>query len=85
MPTIENISLERIEELAKKAGHKPHTEHTVMDVLTNQQSNVMFTRFAYLIAAELNIKPVGPTTYVNETTGETEPVFTAPDDRTDPE
>ena len=51
--TIESIDLSRIDELAKQAGYIPKPVVTALDMLTNSQADVIFVRFAYLIAKEL--------------------------------
>ena len=53
MKNIEDISLERIHTLQLKAGFVPRKEKSVEDMLFNSNADVMFTRFAYLIAKEL--------------------------------
>jgi hypothetical protein len=53
MKNIVDVSLERIAQLATLAGYKSREVATVNDMFLNSSDDVMFTRFAYLIAKEL--------------------------------
>ena len=53
MKNIADVSLERIAELAQLAGYQPNEVKTVADMLVNSQHDVMFVRFAYLVAEEI--------------------------------
>jgi hypothetical protein len=50
---ITNVSLGHISDLAKLAGYVPEAEVGVLEMLKNSQAEVMFVRFAYLVAKEL--------------------------------
>lgn len=56
MKDINHVMLERIIDLAKLAGYKP-----TGNMLTDMQTELMLTRFAYRIANELKPDEENPT------------------------